>query len=150
MNVWKSNLNELETEVLDESSGLQKLRTQGAAAVRADSARGAARAVQKVAPRPGSSRGPSGLSKAGGSTAKIQNQSPVRETTTVTAPGGGVTGSGEELALTLEKVVSQLDIISRTLHVLEQRVSMNEESVANCLSYFREAREARQSGAFQQ
>ena len=48
-------------------------------------------------------------------------------------PGGGVTGSGEELALTLEKVVSQLDIISRTLHVLEQRVSMNEESVANCL-----------------
>ena len=65
-------------------------------------------------------------------------------------PGGGVTGSGEELALTLEKVVSQLDIISRTLHVLEQRVSMNEESVANCLSYFKEAREARQSGAFQQ
>jgi len=35
-------------------------------------------------------------------------------------------GSGEELAQTLEKVVSQLDIISRTLHVLEQRVSMNE------------------------
>ena len=53
-------------------------------------------------------------------------------------PGGGVTGSGEELALTLEKVVSQLDIISRTLHVLEQRVSMNEESVQNCLSYFHE------------
>ena len=65
-------------------------------------------------------------------------------------PGGGVTGSGEELALTLEKVVSQLDIISRTLHVLEQRVSMNEESVSNCLAAFKEAREARQSGAFQQ
>ena len=65
-------------------------------------------------------------------------------------PGGGVTGSGEELALTLEKVVSQLDIISRTLHVLEQRVSMNEESVANCLQFFKEAREARQSGAYAQ
>ena len=65
-------------------------------------------------------------------------------------PGGGVTGSGEELALTLEKVVSQLDIISMTLHVLEQRVSMNEESVANCLQFFKEAREARQSGAYAQ
>ena len=64
-------------------------------------------------------------------------------------PGGGVTGSGEELALTLEKVVSQLDIISRTLHVLEQRVSMNEESVSNCLSFFKEARDARTSGADQ-
>lgn len=65
-------------------------------------------------------------------------------------PAGGVTGSGEELALTLEKVVSQLDIISRTLHVLEQRVSMNEESVSNCLTFFKEARDARNSGAAQQ
>ena len=56
-----------------------------------------------------------------------------------------VQGSGEELAQTLEKVVSQLDIISRTLHVLEQRVSMNEESVSNVLEYFKEAREARES-----
>ena len=40
--------------------------------------------------------------------------------------GEGVGGSGEELAQTLEKVVSQLDIISRTLHVLENRVTMNE------------------------
>lgn len=55
--------------------------------------------------------------------------------------GGGVSGSGEELALTLEKVVSQLDIISRTLHVLEQRVSMNENSVNVCLQYFIEQRE---------
>ena len=31
------------------------------------------------------------------------------------APGAGVTGSGEELALTLEKIVTQLDIVSRTL-----------------------------------
>ena len=37
------------------------------------------------------------------------------------AGGGddGVGGSGEELAQTLEKIVSQLDIISRTVHVLE-------------------------------
>lgn len=47
-------------------------------------------------------------------------------------------GSGEELAQTLEKVVSQLDIISRTLNVLEQRVSMNEESVQNVMAYFRD------------
>lgn len=43
--------------------------------------------------------------------------------------------------MTLEKVVSQLDIISRTLHVLEQRVSMNENSVNVCLQYFTEQRE---------
>ena len=28
VNVWKSNLNELETEALDESSGLQKMRAK--------------------------------------------------------------------------------------------------------------------------
>jgi len=55
-----------------------------------------------------------------------------------------VNGTGEELAQTLEKVVSQLDIISRTLHVLEQRVSMNEESVSNVYEYFKEAREQRE------
>ena len=64
-------------------------------------------------------------------------------------PGSGVTGSGEELALTLEKVVTQLDIISRTLHVLEQRVSMNEESVQNCLNYFHENRQQRESRTYE-
>ena len=58
-----------------------------------------------------------------------------------TSQGNGVAGSGEELALTLEKVVSQLDIISRTLHVLEQRVQMNENSAQTCIEYFRNARE---------
>ena len=38
-------------------------------------------------------------------------------------PENGVTGSGEELAMTLEKVVTQLAIITKTLAVLEQRVS---------------------------
>ena len=50
----------------------------------------------------------------------------------------GVGGSGEELSQTLEKVVSQLDIISRTLQVLEQRVTMNEETVSNVMGYFNE------------
>ena len=49
-----------------------------------------------------------------------------------------VGGSGEELAQTLEKVVSQLDIISRTLHVLENRVTMNEASVNTVMDYFKE------------
>ena len=43
---------------------------------------------------------------------------------------------GEELATTLEKVVSQLDIITRTLFVLEQRVSQNEEMVSNVLDKY--------------
>ena len=54
---------------------------------------------------------------------------------------GGIHGSGEELAQTLEKVVTQLDIVSRTLHVLEQRVSMNEQSVSNVMAYFQELRD---------
>ena len=49
-----------------------------------------------------------------------------------------VGGSGEELAQTLEKVVSQLDIISRTLHVLENRVTMSEASVNTVMDYFKE------------
>lgn len=40
VNVWKSNLNELETEVLDETSGLQKMRATGGN--RPASAKGAA------------------------------------------------------------------------------------------------------------
>jgi hypothetical protein len=56
-------------------------------------------------------------------------------------PSEGVGGSGEELAQTLEKVVSQLDIISRTLHVLEQRVSMNEDCVNTCMGYFNDIKE---------
>ena len=64
--------------------------------------------------------------------------------------GDGVGGSGEELAQTLEKVVSQLDIISRTLHVLEQRVSMNEESVNNVMGYFNELRAQKENHNAQQ
>ena len=66
------------------------------------------------------------------------------------APAAGVTGSGEELALTLEKIVSQLDIVSRTLQMLEQRASMNEEAVHNCLEYFKEVKEMRHSERYMQ
>ena len=75
VNVWKSNLNELDTEVLDETSGLQKMRSQGgAAAARTNSARGAARPAQRtgaVGQRPGSARARAGA----GSAQKIQNES---------------------------------------------------------------------------
>jgi len=46
-------------------------------------------------------------------------------------------GNSEELAQSLEKIVSQLDIISRTLHVLEQRVSMNDETTATIMDYYK-------------
>lgn len=62
----------------------------------------------------------------------------------------GVGGSGEELAQTLEKVVSQLDIISRTLDVLQQRVSMNEESVSTVMNYFAELRAQKENHMGQQ
>ena len=56
-----------------------------------------------------------------------------------------MTGSGEELAQTLERVVCQLDVIARTLHILEQRVSMNEESVSVVMDYFKEVKDQRES-----
>lgn len=61
----------------------------------------------------------------------------------------GVSGSGEELSQTLEKVVSQLEIISRTLHVLEQRVSMNEDSVTGVMDYFRDCKESERNAQLQ-
>ena len=61
------------------------------------------------------------------------------------ADEGGVAGTGEELAQTLEKVVSQLGILSRTLNVLEQRVSQNEQAVGNVMAYFNELRVQKES-----
>jgi len=83
VNVWKSNLNELETEVLDESSGIQKVRARATAAhpARASSARGTiggSASAQKAAPRPASYRGGNNSSRqktpATQSAAKIQTQ----------------------------------------------------------------------------
>lgn len=63
------------------------------------------------------------------------------------ADGSGVAGSGEELATTLEKIVSQLSIISGTLQVLEQRVSMNENSVNTVLKCFEDQKMQREKTA---
>jgi len=52
--------------------------------------------------------------------------------------GGDDNTGGEELAQTLEKVVTQLDIISRTLNVLEQRISSNEETVGQVMNLYNE------------
>lgn len=140
--VWRSHLNEVETEELDEVSGFKNTRTTAPAA----------QAAQPASARNGgnSARNKSSTSKLGKgeSAAKLAQNNADQQLLAQNAgraSGSGVTGSGEELALTLEKIVSQLDIVSRTLHVLEQRVSMNEESVSTCLEYFKEQRESRQN-----
>jgi hypothetical protein len=51
---------------------------------------------------------------------------------------GGVAGTGDELTNTLNKIVSQLSIITGTLSVLEQRVTINESSVDTVLRCFEE------------
>lgn len=61
-------------------------------------------------------------------------------TSTVEAAAGGVAGSGEELAVTLEKIVSQLSIISGTLQVLDQRVAQNEGAVNTVMKCFEDAK----------
>lgn len=53
--------------------------------------------------------------------------------------------TSEELAQTLEKIVSQLDIITKSLHVLEQRVSLNEESVGTIMSFFKDYQEKQEN-----
>lgn len=45
------------------------------------------------------------------------------------------------------KVVSQLEIITKTLHILEQRVSMNEESVSSVMEYFKEVKHSAKNGS---
>lgn len=145
--VWKSNLNEIETEALDTTSGLSKKGSTTAAVT-----------GPTTGARPGSSRGNKPTTGAGSARGKVAT-APVHSAPSPNkmaaaaaeadyapyVPGAGVTGSGEELAMTLEKIVSQLDIISRTLQMLEQRASMNEEAVHNCLEYFKEAKNARES-----
>lgn len=81
---------------------------------------------------------------------KVENmvmaqKSTLQETYAPAVAESGAQGSGEELAMTLEKVVSQLEIITRTLNVLEQRVSQNEESVSGAVEYFRQIKEERLS-----
>lgn len=40
-------------------------------------------------------------------------------------------------------MVTQLDLISRTLQVLEQRVSSNEDNIDSVMTYFRDIKEQR-------
>lgn len=54
---------------------------------------------------------------------------------------GGSLGQNEELAQNLQKIVSQLEIISNSLLLLDQRISTNEEQVAQVLDYFRDVKE---------
>ena len=58
--------------------------------------------------------------------------------------GGNPVGQNEELAKNLDKIVSQLEIISNSLLLLEQRISTNEEQVAQVFEYFKEIRETQQ------
>jgi len=50
-------------------------------------------------------------------------------------------GQNEELAQNLQKIVSQLEIISSSLLLLDQRISTNEEQVAQVLDYFKEIKD---------
>ena len=52
--------------------------------------------------------------------------------------------------MTLEKIVTQLDIVSRTLQMLEQRASLNEDAVQTCLSYFKEMKDMRNNERYVQ
>ncbi len=54
---------------------------------------------------------------------------------------GGSLGQNEELAQNLQKIVSQLEIISNSLLLLDQRISTNEEQVAQVLDYFKEIKD---------
>jgi hypothetical protein len=56
--------------------------------------------------------------------------------------GGAAVSQNEELAKNLDKIVSQLEIISNSLLLLEQRISTNEEQVAQVFEYFKEMKES--------
>jgi hypothetical protein len=151
--IWKSNLNDFEMELIDDFGGkTSQVQKQPAASRPATTSA----APKTQAPRPTTAK--KGQTSAVKVPQTLTAQSSMQKVPTSgtfcgmqetypaeTVPEDGVTGNGEELAQTLEKVVSQLEIISRTLHVLEQRVSMNEESVSGVMDYFREVKEQRES-----
>ena len=151
--VWKSNLNETEQELIDDLGG----KTSASVVPTPNEIKGSQPCLPRNKVRSSAKKNQTSVQKGDrddgirsvraaprdehhGSSATLMNAE---------YNDGGISGSGEELAQTLEKVVSQLDIISRTLHVLEQRVSMNEESVQNVISYFKETKELREAKAQQ-
>ena len=146
--VWKSNLDENEQEFIEDfgakSGDDGRQQAGGVPPVNQRRPPTSTRKAAKMSSALKSKGSPErsvlgGASKMGGAAAEFaqEPQAP--------ADDSGVPGTGEELAQTLEKVVSQLDIISRTLNVLEQRVSMNEESVSNVMAYFNELRAQKES-----
>lgn len=74
---------------------------------------------------------------------KVQHDDENQYDPTYSGNQNGVSGTGEELKNTLVKIVSQLEIISKTLHVLEQRVTMNEDCVINVVNFFKQDEEAK-------
>lgn len=168
---WKSNLNELDTETIDDIGGKTAPNVPAKTGMpqlnlkqRPGSARAAVATVQAgmkvnndpsptkstknketmsyrstIQQSPAATNMQSAIKT--GNNFAVQSNSDAQIGAVHHQASSGIAGSGEELALTLEKVVSQLDIISRTLHVLEQRVSMNESSVNVCMQYFRDQRE---------
>jgi centriolar protein POC1 len=152
--VWKSNLDENEQEFIEDfgaksaDDGKQVGGVPPAAPRRPPTSTKKAVRTSAVKSKAGSPERSvaGGAAKIGGAVSEMgQEPQPVLD-----ADDGGVAGTGEELAQTLEKVVSQLDIISRTLNVLEQRVSANEESVGNVMAYFHELRAQKEAHAPQQ
>ena len=149
--VWKSNLDENEQEFIEDfgaksvDDGKQQVGGVPSVGQRRPptGTRKTAKASSALKSKGGSPERSvaGGAARAGGAVSEFgQEPGPVAD-----ADEGGVAGTGEELAQTLEKVVSQLDIISRTLGVLEQRVSMNEESVGNVMAYFNELRSQKEN-----
>ena len=53
----------------------------------------------------------------------------------------GLQGTGEDLAQTLEKIVTQIEVIQKTLQVLDQRISQNEAQVSQAVGQFHQYRE---------
>lgn len=154
--VWKSNLADVDQEVIEDLGAATQVPTGGAKApggistnrkTKVPAATSTQPRYQNIASaQPYNSNQPPSHNLAQSQHNVFEHTG--RSTNTVLVPPAhdankleGVTGNSEELAQTLEKMVSQLDIITRTAHVLEQRISMNEESVANVLEYFNEIKQ---------
>ena len=71
----------------------------------------------------------------------IAQKSTVAEQYAPAVNENGNCGSGEELAQQLEKIVSQIEIIQKTLVVLDQRISTNEATVSQAVETLRTYKE---------
>lgn len=159
--VWKSNLDENEQEFIEDfgakSSGNEFAMGKQAQAGGVPSVgqrrpptgtRPAARTSSAMKSKGSPERSVAGGgSRLGGGAVTELAQEPQA---VADADEGGVAGTGEELAQALRQVVAQLDILQSTVKVLDQRVSKNEESVANVMAFFQEVRAQREGQQNQQ